>query len=220
MAEDKNILARWSRLKRENAKEETKARTRGTARDPSSAPHVPPKAAEVEDPEPFDLSQLPPLESIVAGSDIRAFLQRGVPLELTRAALRKAWSSDPTIRSFVEMAENQWDFATGSGIPGFGSLTAADDIPQLVAKALGDWRDLQQGAADGGPGDRLSGDSPQFRAADAASEPIPHCEAPIGPERSSAGDPKPDCAPQQHCDEEHQPAVQRRARRHGGALPS
>ena len=54
----------------------------------------------------------PPL-TITAETDIRAFLQKGVPAQLTRAALRRAWVADPNIRNFREIAENQWDFATG-----------------------------------------------------------------------------------------------------------
>jgi hypothetical protein len=44
---------------------------------------------------------LPPIESIGSGSDIRAFLEPGVPEELTGAALRRAWVVDPTIHDFV-----------------------------------------------------------------------------------------------------------------------
>ena len=36
--------------------------------------------------------------SITAATDIRAFLAPGVPAELTRAALRRAWTADPAIR--------------------------------------------------------------------------------------------------------------------------
>jgi hypothetical protein len=81
-----------------------------------------------------DLSTLPPIESIGAGADIGAFLRKGVPLELTRAALRRAWTSDPAIRDFIGIAENQWDFATGSDIPGFGPLEASDDVRRMVAE--------------------------------------------------------------------------------------
>jgi hypothetical protein len=60
------------------------------------------------------------------------FLQKGVPLELARAALRRAWTADPAIRDFIEVAENQWDFATGSDIPGFGPLEPSEEIRQMV----------------------------------------------------------------------------------------
>jgi Protein of unknown function (DUF3306) len=54
---------------------------------------------------------LPPIESIGAGSDIRAFLAPGVPAELTRAALRRAWMVDPAIDDFVGLSENPEDFS-------------------------------------------------------------------------------------------------------------
>jgi hypothetical protein len=50
---------------------------------------------------------LPPIESIGAGSDIRCFLAAGVPAELTRAALRRAWVADPKIRDFVSLSEDE-----------------------------------------------------------------------------------------------------------------
>ena len=87
----------------------------------------------------FDLSTLPPIESITSATDIRAFLQKGVPAELSRAALRRAWSADPAIRDFIGIAENQYDFATGSDIPGFGSLDmSADEVRKLVAEVFGE----------------------------------------------------------------------------------
>ncbi len=62
-----------------------------------------------------------------------------MPADLTRAALRRAWTADPAIRDFIEIAENQYDFATGSDLPGFGALDAsADDIRQMVANVFGD----------------------------------------------------------------------------------
>jgi hypothetical protein len=45
----------------------------------------------------LDLANLPPIQSIGGGSDIRPFLAPGVPADLTRAALRRAWSTDPAI---------------------------------------------------------------------------------------------------------------------------
>jgi hypothetical protein len=71
----------------------------------------------------FDAPSLPSIESIGAGSDIRPFLRPGVPADLTRAALRRAWSADPAIRDFIGLSENSWDFNGPDGVPGFGSLT-------------------------------------------------------------------------------------------------
>jgi TorA maturation chaperone TorD len=82
----------------------------------------------------FDPASLPPIESIVADSDIRQYLHADVPPELTRAALRSAWAADPAIRDFLGIAESQWDFNDPTAIPGFGPLQAED---HLVARALG-----------------------------------------------------------------------------------
>jgi hypothetical protein len=85
----------------------------------------------------FDISKLPSIESITATTDIRAFLAPGVPPDLARAALRRAWVADPAIRDFVGIAENQWDFNDPNAIPGFGSLGPLDDVGRLVAQVFG-----------------------------------------------------------------------------------
>jgi hypothetical protein len=56
---------------------------------------------------------------------------------LTRAALRRAWSADPTIRDFIGLSENSWDFNAPGGVPGFGSLTA-EDARRLLARLMGE----------------------------------------------------------------------------------
>ena len=85
----------------------------------------------------FDPASLLPIESIVAGSDISAFLAAGVPADLTRAALRRVWSSDPMIRDFVGLSENSWDFNAPGAMPGFGPL-GKDEVARLVTRLLGD----------------------------------------------------------------------------------
>jgi hypothetical protein len=149
MSGDDTFIARWSRLKQQAAEERKKSRTgteaesRQTLRaDDERAEeaearsgHAPVKPVEAEPP--FDVTSLPSIESIVADTDIRAFLQKGVPPALTRAALRRAWTADPAIRDFIEMAENQWDFTDPTSIPGFGPLQATDNVRQLVEQALG-----------------------------------------------------------------------------------
>ena len=78
-------------------------------------------------------ANLPPIGSIGAASDIRPLLAPGVPVDLTRAALRRAWSTDPAIRDFIGLSENSWDFNAPDGVPGFGSLT-----PQRLARMTGE----------------------------------------------------------------------------------
>jgi Protein of unknown function (DUF3306) len=90
------------------------------------------------DPPAFDLTTLPPIESITATSDVRAFLAPGVPEEFTRAALRRVWVADPAIRNFIGIAENQWDFTKPDSIPGFGSLKVTPELLRMVASLIGD----------------------------------------------------------------------------------
>jgi hypothetical protein len=145
VSEPEDFLSRWSRRKFEtertgekpNETPREKQPSSPVATDPAPAGTDPPRTGAVEEPEPeFDVSTLPPIESIGIGTDIRSFLQKGVPLELTRAALRRAWVADPAIRDFIEVAENQWDFATGSDIPGFGALQPTDDVRRLVSEVF------------------------------------------------------------------------------------
>jgi hypothetical protein len=111
MTEPESFLSRWSRLKRQR-----KA--------------IPAPRRDV-------VENLPPIHSIDAGTDIRAFLRVGVPVEVTRAALRRAWASDPAVRDFIGIAESQWDFTDPASMPGFGPLRQTDDVPQLVAQVVG-----------------------------------------------------------------------------------
>jgi Protein of unknown function (DUF3306) len=127
MSED--FLNRWARLKRESA---TKRPRRGGVQTTISAsPPLDPASA------PVDVSSLSPIESISAESSVAAFLQAGVPDDLTRAALRHAWASDPAIRDFVGIAENQWDFNSEGTIGGFGSLSAEEYAQYVATRALG-----------------------------------------------------------------------------------
>ncbi len=134
MSEDESFLTRWSRLKREQAAALAKSddQTSNTASLPVDA-----GAGTVDVAAPtVDLASLPPLESIGAGTDMSAYLSAGVPLELVRAALRSAWRTDPAVRDFVEMADNQWDFNALDGIPGFGELGVTEGAQALVARAV------------------------------------------------------------------------------------
>jgi hypothetical protein len=137
MSESENFLSRWSRLKRESGSEESGIDEKRTA-DALPDADIPSSAA-------FDPACLPPIESIVAESDIRLFLQACVPAELTRAALRSAWTADPAIRDFIGIAESQWDFNDPATIPGFGSLGATDCARSLAARALGSLNNAAEG---------------------------------------------------------------------------
>ena len=129
---EENFLERWSRLKRQARRADSFEQTGGTARQPPAQPketsgterqplaqtEVPAADAKSSDTSLFDPATLPPIESIGPDSDIRPFLQPGVPEHLMGAALGHAWVVDPSIRDFVEMADNQWDFNDESAMPG------------------------------------------------------------------------------------------------------
>ncbi|HEY1364366.1 MAG TPA: DUF3306 domain-containing protein, partial [Xanthobacteraceae bacterium] len=139
MSEPESFVARWSRRKRESTEAQdasTSVRVTGSpeSNERRRAEPVPdaPKSADAagssagaapdSSGRPFDLSALPSLDSITAHTDIRSFLAPGVPTEIARAALRRAWSQDPAIRDFIGLAENAWDFNAAGAMPGFGPL--------------------------------------------------------------------------------------------------
>jgi hypothetical protein len=139
---EENFIGRWSRRKREAARA-----ARNTAQPANSAiPDAPSSAdnasivpletqsATVEDK--FDPASLPPVESITATTDVTVFLRAGVPLEIRRAALRRAWESDPAIRDFIGPTENAWDFNDPNAIPGFGPLDQ-NQAREMAAKIVG-----------------------------------------------------------------------------------
>lgn len=153
MSDSDRFLSRWSRRKREAAEQ---AATPDTPRAPAAAPRtqeqaqheIAPAASASELPaereaktgeaQPgFDISNLPSLDSIGPGTDIKPFLRAGVPGSLSNAALRRAWTADPAIRDFVGLAENSWDFTAPDSMPGFGPLLPTDNVKELLAQVFG-----------------------------------------------------------------------------------
>jgi hypothetical protein len=132
---DEQFLARWSRRKQEAKASHAEPASEG-AEAHGPAPSDP--AAGEPTPRETEPSHLPPIESIDAATDITAFLRRGVPQELSRAALRRAWSADPAIRDFVGLAENAWDFNDPNAMAGFGELDySAEQVDALVRRIVG-----------------------------------------------------------------------------------
>jgi hypothetical protein len=154
MTDPENFIARWSRRKRAAAEEDAPkppaapdAATPSTPADEDLRNEDLRKASASGVPAlPFDPATIPPIESIAAESDIRAFLAPGVPPELTRAALRRAWATDPKIRDFVGLADYDWDFNNPGAITGFGSLEMTDELRRQVEQMVG--RSLAGGEAD------------------------------------------------------------------------
>jgi Protein of unknown function (DUF3306) len=150
MSDRENFLARWSRRKRAASDETPKD---GAAAETHDVDTRAPQAPDAADPtgstsndagtsttrsvQEFDRASLPSLDSITADTDIRGFFAPGVPPELTRAALRRAWSADPNIRDFVGLAENSWDFNDPGAVPGFGPLEMTPELRREVARIVG-----------------------------------------------------------------------------------
>jgi Protein of unknown function (DUF3306) len=207
MSDPKDFLARWSQRKL-SPEAQKPAPEEKTASLPSADEKVP----STPDHE-FDITSLPPLESIGANSDIRAFLQRGVPMSLSRAALRRAWSADPAIRDFIGLSENSWDFNAPESIPGFGSLDA-DEVRRIAAQFFGEVSDEKTSQA---PEPELQGsesnqDSVVTKPSSAEADDTPAASSAPDSQRSM------DVATQQEKLDEPNDLLPR-PRRHGGALP-
>ncbi len=186
-ADTEGFLGRWSRLKREARMEEAPVEAAAPERLDDAPDAVPaeiaieiPVAPPAEEEEP-DLSDLPPLDSLDAGSDYTGFLRRDVPEELRRQALRKAWASDPVIAGFRGFAEYDWDY----NAPGYGALRPTDDIARLLDAVLPDEKREEEVVEEVMVADAPAAEEP----ADASSpDPVPDPDpapdpAPIGEER-------------------------------------
>jgi hypothetical protein len=132
MTDPENFLSRWARRKRDAA--EDAAPEPGVSGNASpqtgtfeAQPSVSPESKRTPETA-FDPASLPSLDSIGAQTDIRAFLQAGVPPDLVRAALRRAWTADPAIRNFKGLQENDWDFNDPNSMFGFGELGPDFDV--------------------------------------------------------------------------------------------
>lgn len=220
MTTSETFVSRWARLKR-NADIQRRIEPAGDplllpAADPSpcvaEAAIAQPRIDAVDDP--FDLASLPSIETITGNTDIRGFLQSRVPAELTRAALRQAWASDPAIRDFIGIAENQWDFNDPDSIPGFGPLLESDNLPGLLAQALG-------------RRDKLAGMIPEMPASMEQSLPAETCDETVAPDDksqqllggSSPGSGEGAATSNDHVAEENAMDELPRHRSHGSALP-
>lgn len=219
MNDPDNFLGRWSRRKRGHEPDDSQAeKPKERSNDRTVPPPEPVRQATPKDkvavtPRPeFDVSSLPPIESIGAGTDISVFMQAGVPSVLRHAALRRAWSADPAIRDFMGPTENYWDAAGPDGIPGFGELDPSFDVRRMVSELFGET----------GPKEAR----PESNPTDAPEHFAENSEAPdrdrdgksvtseseqVAPQRTENGAPQKDSTQTQ--------PLQKVARRHGGAMP-
>lgn len=228
MSDEERFVARWMRLKRwakatgaiPPASETDATTSRGTATPTES------RATAATDSKPavlspellsIDLSQLPPIESITAATDIRPFLAPGVPAELTRAALRRVWSEDPKIRDFVGIAENQWDFTDPNSIPGFGALGPLDDVCRRVVQAVGGKSPDFSSTAD--PTSEKSEKETKSISETPHGENVVAADAGHGPDQQRIVQCTEDSIAAQTPESKSKEAEFRKRRGHGGALP-
>jgi hypothetical protein len=197
------FLARWSRLKRAAAPEAAPAPPAEAA----PAPEAPPEPPELP-----ELPELPSLESLTAESDFSVFLHPRVPAGLRAQALARAWSLDPFIRDFKEMADYAWDWNTPGGAPGYGPLDAAEDVAEMLARILPDPPAKPDKEAETDPAEpQLVSAAEAPPAVEMATQAAP-ARAPVP---APVPAPKPAIAPPEAPPVEAAP----RARRHGGAVP-
>lgn len=200
---DEEFLKRWSRRKQE-AKQETAAQAPLPAEAEATAPAVP------SEPE-IDIAKLPPLDSITAATDITDFLRKGIPAELSRAALRRAWAADPAIRDFVGLAENAWDFTDPNAVPGFGALQSTpEQIGAMVERVMGGARDSAEKMARELSGKEQEPEKPAEHPSNSASAQSSDAVGNLA---------EPVAAMQPEASDEDGNVVPVRRRTHGGALP-
>jgi hypothetical protein len=143
-AERLGFLSRWSRRKRGEELPAPEAPSPAETPSAEASPVEPlaPDTVPAPPPEPeFDVSTLPPIETLDASSDFTVFLKPGVPAELRLAALRKAWIADPLIRDYMGPLDYAWDFNTPGGLPhGFSNVLAetGEALRKLVNQAIGE----------------------------------------------------------------------------------
>ena len=209
MSDQENFLTRWSRRKLEPADEKVpsqppQATDAPTVNEDAAKPApVPQGQATLE----FDLSKLPSLDSIGAGTDITAFLQAGVPSALRHAALRRAWSSDPAIRDYIGPNENFWEGVGMDNVPGFDALDPSVDVKKLVAQVFGDAE----------PMPRTDDSAPAEANVPTA---VANESSPTETEKQLAQNTDPLLQRDENVATQHgDPSVAARPRRHGGAIP-
>ena len=209
---EEEFLKRWSRRKQEAKVAEQAPPS------PVAETVTPPIEAETASEPEIDLSKLPSIDSITAATDITEFLRKGIPAELSRAALRRAWAADPAIRDFVGLAENAWDFTDPDAIPGFGALQSTpEQIGAMVERVIGGVRETAEKLASELPEEeQVQQKRDQEPAVSAPAEAV---EAPAGAASLTGAQTEPVAAAQPEASDEDGDDMPVRRRTHGGALP-
>ena len=135
MSNETEFLTRWSHRKHRAATDKIGQSKSENTPDDIVSSETSAALAQGENRPSFDPASLPTIGSIGAESNIGAFLEAGVPGDLARAALRRAWSLDPAIRDFVGLSENSWDFNAPGTMAGFGPIDG-EEVERLLTKLL------------------------------------------------------------------------------------
>ena len=107
MSDDEALFSRWSRRKRQAAREQ-----------PEPAPTEPPAEAvpkpqsAEEEAALLERLQLPVPESLKEGDDFSVFMKAGVPDFLRRRALRVLWRSNPVLANLDGLNDYDEDFTS------------------------------------------------------------------------------------------------------------
>jgi hypothetical protein len=207
--ETDTFLGRWSRNKR-------------------AQPVTPEAVAEPEpvanqEPEPLteeQIAALPDIDDLTPQTDIRVFLQKGVPQALRNAALRRKWMLVPWIRDYSDPAvDYAWDWNTPGGVPGDGAAPSPERAAQMLRELFAPRHDpaATQVADPVGDSDHPAAIAPKESA---VRQTTPALNRPD----IAANDPtsEPDAALQtaQQQDIGLQTDMTPARRRHGGALPA
>lgn len=236
MSGEDNFLARWSQRKREVKRAELERNAdaavdadaaKDVASDGKPLPPAEAASADAQAEQPFDLESLPKLDELTASTDIRGYLQKGVPEDLRNAALRKVWALDPMIRDYVSPAlDYAYNWNVPGGVPGNGELAPGTDIASMVARVFGSdpaTSTLQNAAnvieqvAPQPVEQNLAQDSVRLtRPADKTAVPVR--EAPENLNDAPADDVH-QAGISGELDNDTSAAPQQKSRRHGGAMP-
>lgn len=206
--ETDTFLGRWSRNKR-------------------AQPVTPEAVAEPEpvanqEPEPLteeQIAALPDIDDLTPQTDIRVFLQKGVPQALRNAALRRKWMLVPGIRDHKDPAvDYAWDWNTPGGVPGDGAAPSPERAAQMLRDLFAPRHDAAATqAAEIGPDPDHPATAPAHDIAAQQAETALVPPETTGSDSASEPETAPQAAQQQVVGLETDLTPARR--RHGGALP-
>lgn len=228
MTEPENFLTRWSRRKLDANEPAVPSAAEAAPQKPAvGVDDVEKRGPTVnETPEPvpaFDLASLPSLDSIGAETDISVFLKAGVPGDLKLAALRRAWVTDPAIRDFKGLAENDWDFTVPNETMGFAEIDPGLDLKKMLADVFGDKPSGEPAADEASPEEERATEPPDELNVTAERVPVQTSEVTSQDQHfaSEAGvvHRSSDAAPHADDEDNQDGSPLKQKRRQGGALP-